>query len=71
MFWIEDMYLEEDVIADAQLASEVFKEIRRLSHHPIRIDNLNGVPADTPINREILSEQGCQVEQGAAMLYAV
>ena len=58
LLWIRKMVLDDEVLADESLGQEVFAAIRRLEPHPIRIDELNGAPADYSLNREILEEQG-------------
>jgi hypothetical protein len=68
LLWIEDLYLDEGILADEQLTRMAFEEIRRSEAKPVRIDRLNGVPAHYPINREILSEQGYRVDTGMASI---
>lgn len=67
ILWVREMKLTEDIIADEQLTSDVFAEVTRLGPLPIRIEEMNGEPVRSSINRRILESLGYDVGVDAAV----
>jgi hypothetical protein len=71
MLWIRELLLDEPVLANPSLLQEVLDGIRRELTYglsSIRIDWINGTPADSPANRALLSSQGYVPREGSYVL---